>query len=717
MAENKTDYGAQAVKDLQYRQRQKQKQNIPELPKAPGNGLYSAQKQDTPVGMDAPMAQRSVVPTDRFGQGVQRQMAEPEREIIGVGFEESTGQSAAEAYTKDAVDSSTLQEFSRTLHKYRSSKASIETRVKDAERWWKMRNSYMAATMTDGEQTQEGGRAPASGFQAKTAWLHNVITSKHADAVEAYPRPNILPREEGDKLEAWALSRIVPVVLRQNNFEKTYSDAVWQKLKTGTAVYKVVWDAEKLNGLGDISINRVDLLNIFWEPEINDIQDSRYVFHTQSEDKEKLLEKYPELLKDRYLTSVITPAKFPGDDSSDTSNKVEVVDVYYKRRQGGRTVLHYCKYVGDTVLYATENDPERRDKGLYDHGKYPFVFDCLFPIERCPAGYGYVDICANPQVRIDLMNTAMLRNSLCGAVPRYFQRADGSINEEEFLDLNNSIVHVNGNLGEDSLRVIDYKPLNGNYINLLNSAIDELRETSSNTETSTGSSTNGVTAASALAALQEASGKTSRDSTKSTYRAYSDIVYMVIELIRQFYNMPRQFRITGNMGVQRFISFTNAGMQPQSQGMIGGVDLGVRTPVYDIQVEPEKRSNYTRIAQNEMAIQLYSLGMFNPQMTDQALVCLQMMDFDGKDELMQQISQNGTMFQQLQLYKAMAATLAAKHEPELTGGLLNGGQQPQPSRERAGMKPDLDKGSGEASHVTKAREQAQMATQPGGSGT
>lgn len=717
MAEKKTDYGAQAVKDLQYRQRQKQKQNIPELPKAPGNGLYSAQQQDTPVGMDAQMAQRSVVPTDRFGQGVQRQMAEPEREIIGVGFEESTGQSAAGSYTKDAVDSSTLQEFSRTLHKYRSSKASIETRVKDAERWWKMRNSYMAATMTDGEQTQEGGRAPASGFQAKTAWLHNVITSKHADAVEAYPRPNILPREEGDKLEAWALSRIVPVVLRQNNFEKTYSDAVWQKLKTGTAVYKVVWDAEKLNGLGDISINRVDLLNIFWEPEINDIQDSRYVFHTQSEDKEELLEKYPELLKDRYLTSVITPAKFPGDDSSDTSNKVEVVDVYYKRRQGGRTVLHYCKYVGDTVLYATENDPERRDKGLYDHGKYPFVFDCLFPIERCPAGYGYVDICANPQVRIDLMNTAMLRNALCGAVPRYFQRTDGSINEEEFLDLNNSIVHVNGNLGEDSLRVIDYKPLNGNYINLLNSAIDELRETSSNTETSTGSSTNGVTAASALAALQEASGKTSRDSTKSTYRAYSDIVYMVIELIRQFYTMPRQFRITGNMGVQRFISFTNAGMQPQSQGMIGGVDLGVRTPVYDIQVEPEKRSNYTRIAQNEMAIQLYSLGMFNPQMTDQALVCLQMMDFDGKDELMQQISQNGTMFQQLQLYKAMAATLAAKHEPELTGGLLNGGKQPQPSRERAGMKPDLDKGSGEASHVTKAREQAQMATQPGGSGT
>ena len=670
MAEKKKDYGAQAVKDLQYRQRKKQKQNIPELPKVPGNGLYSAQQQDTPFGMDAPMAQRPVVPTDRFGKGVQRQMAEPEREIIGVGFEESAGQSAAGSYTKDAVDSSTLQEFSRTLHKYRSSKASIETRVKDAERWWKMRNSYMAATMTDGEQTQEGGRAPASGFQAKTAWLHNVITSKHADAVEAYPRPNILPREEGDKLEVSALSGIVPVVLRQNNFEKTYSDAVWQKLKTGTAVYKVVWDAEKLNGLGDISINRVDLLNIFWEPEINDIQDSRYVFHTQSEDKEELLEKYPELLKDRYLTSVITPAKFPGDDSSDTSNKVEVVDVYYKRRQGGRTVLHYCKYVGDTVLYATENDPERRDKGLYDHGKYPFVFDCLFPIERCPAGYGYVDICANPQVRIDLMNTAMLRNSLCGAVPRYFQRADGSINEEEFLDLNNPIIHVNGNLGQDSLRTVDYRPLSGNYIDMRTSVINELRETSGNTETSVGLVSSGVTAASAIAALQEASGKGSRDATRSSYRVYSKIIGLCIELIRQFYQLPRQFRILGRMGTEQFVAYNNQGLQPQRQ-FFGEIELEMRLPVFDIKVVPQKSSSYTRLSQNELALQFYQLGFFSPGQADQALACMSIMEFEGKDQLMQQISYNGTMQKKLSVFQQYALAMTQKYEPERAGELMS----------------------------------------------
>ena len=608
---------------------------------------------------------------------------------------------------KPGVDETRVREFNRELKDYRTGKRSLEQRVVDAERWWKMRNSFMV-------DKELGKKEKENQFEAASAWLHNVITSKHADAIEAYPHPNILPREEGDKIEAWALSHIVPVIIEQNEFEQTYDEAMWQKLKTGTAVYMVVWDNTKLNGMGDVSIKRCNLLNVFWEPGINNVQDSRMFFHVASEDKDLLKRQYPQLQSGHALQSSIAPTKMPRDDHSDTSNKVEVVDVYYKTKNpAGKDILHFCKYVGETVLYATENDPERAQTGLYDHGKYPFVFDTLFPVEDSPAGYGYIDICANPQMRIDLMNTAFIKNTLVGAIPRYFQRMDGAVNEEEFMDLRNPIIHVSGNLGEDSLRVVDYKPLAGNYINMLDSTINELRETSSNTETSTGSSTKGVTAASALAALQEASGKTSRASTISAHRAYKQVVFFVIELIRQFYNMPRQFRITGNMGVQKFIAFSNAGMQPQSQGAIGGVDLGIRTPVYDIEVAPEKRSSYTRLAQNELALQFYQMGFFNPQMVDQALACLGMMDFDGKDELMQKIAQNGTMFQQLQLYKAFAATMAAEHDPQLVPGLLNGAPQPMPKSE--GKKAELDKGSGEASNVAKARERSQTASQPGGS--
>ena len=459
------------------------------------------------------------------------------------------------------VDEKRLAEFTRILQKYKAGKASVERRAVAAENWWKLRNS------AEERKSSEG----SGGFQAARGWLHNVIVSKHADAMDAYPEPNILPREPGDRQEAWVLQTILPVILEQNEFEKTYSECMWQKLKTGTGVYRVGWDPEKAGGLGDIAIERVDLLNVFWEPGVRDIQDSAYFFHTRMEENERLEEEYPQL-KGRLRSRGFSPTRFQADDSLTSDERSTVIEVYYKRREGGETRLHYCSYVGDTLLYASENEDAQLEaegggsRGFYDHGLYPFVFDSLFPVEGSPCGYGFIDLCRNSQTQIDLMQTAFLKNTMVGALPRYFQRADGAVNEEEFLDLKNPIVHVNGNLGEDSLRIVDYRPLSGSYLEMRGAVINELRETSGNTETAAGLANAGVTAASAIAALQEASGKDSRDATRASYRAYAQIVNLCIELIRQFYSLPRQFRITGRLGAEQFISYDTPGSSLRSRG-------------------------------------------------------------------------------------------------------------------------------------------------------
>ena len=607
------------------------------------------------------------------------------------------------------VDGERLREFTRVLQKYKAGKASIERRTIAAENWWKLRNQAEERKSIEGLQ----------GFQAVSGWLHNIIVSKHADAMEAYPEPAILPREAGDRQEAGMLSRIIPVILEQNEFEKTYSDAMWQKLKTGTGVYKVWWDAEKLNGLGDIAIERVDLLNLFWEPGAADIQDSRYFFHTRLEDNEELEESYPQL-KGRLKSSGFLANRFVYDDAVSTEGKSTVIDVYYKRRQDGRTVLHYCKYVGETVLYATENEAalarmegrETEGRGLYDHGLYPFVFDSLFPIEGSPCGYGFIDLCQNGQTQIDMMQTAFLKNTMVGSVPRYFQRVDGAINEEEFLDLNNPIIHVNGNLGQDSLRTVDYRPLSGNYIDMRTSVINELRETSGNTETSVGLVSSGVTAASAIAALQEASGKGSRDATRSSYRVYGKIIGLCIELIRQFYQLPRQFRILGQMGTEQFVAYNNQGLQPQRQ-FFGEIELEMRLPVFDIKVVPQKSSSYTRLSQNELALQFYQLGFFSPGQADQALACMSIMEFEGKDQLMQQISYNGTMQKKLSVFQQYALAMTQKYEPERAGELMSSitGDAGIALRSKTKTKKTS---SGEDSRVTQARRKARSASQPGG---
>ena len=606
------------------------------------------------------------------------------------------------------VDEKRLAEFTQILQKYKAGKASVERRTVAAENWWKLRNSAEERKSHD----------VSGGFQAVSGWLHNVIVSKHADAMDAFPEPNILPREPDDRAEARILSKILPVILEQNAFEKTYSDGMWQKLKTGTGVYRVGWDTEKSGGLGDIAIERVDLLNVFWEPGVRDIQDSAYFFHTKLEDNDALTAAWPQLAG-KLRSMGFAPTRFLYDDSVSVDGKSTVIEVYYKKKTMGRDVLHYCKYVGSTLLYASENEDFLREmegetdfpRGLYEHGRYPFVFDSLFPVEGSPCGYGYIDLCRNAQTQIDMLQTAFLKNTMVGAVPRYFQRADGAVNEEEFLNLNNPIVHVSGNLGEDSLRTVDYRPLSGSYLEMRTSVINELRETSGNTETSVGLVNAGVTAASAIAALQEASGKGSRDSTRASYRVYGEMIELCIELIRQFYDLPRQFRITGALGLEQFVSYDNHGLRPQALYGPEGMDLGMRRPVFDIRVLPQKSSAYTRMSQNELALQFYQLGFFTPERSDQALACMSMMEFEGKDELMQQLFYNGNMQKELALYQQYALAMTQKYEPERAEALMAGmiGKTAPPKKGRA----HTESGR-EDRRMEKARARASGAGQPGG---
>lgn len=605
-----------------------------------------------------------------------------------------------------AITPERLREWDKLLKQYKSGKASIDRRTIEAEKWWKMRNQFMGEQATGKEK---------EGFRAKSAWLHNVISNKHANAMEALPEANILPREQGDKEMAWALSKILPVIHEQNDFGQTYSLIQWAKLKTGTGIYKVSWDRDKLNGLGDISIRKINVLDLFWEPGVEDIRQSKMVFHVELRDEDELKEAFPEL-QGKQLSQGFIPSKNPDDDYRPMDGKVYVIEAYYHKYVQGRKLLHYCQYVGDNVLYASEDVPELAERGYYDHGEFPFVFDALYPVEGSPCGYGFVDICHNAQVRIDLMDTAFLKNTMVGATPRYFRRIDSNVNAEQFLDLETTLIEVTGNVGEDALRQVGNVSLDGNHIAVRNNTIDEMRETSGNTEAASGVSNSGVTAASAIAAMQEAAGKGSRDATAGSYRAFSRVVELEIELIRQFYELPRQFRILGSMGQQYFIPFDNAGMQPQHQGMIGDIDLGIHKPIYDVKVVPQKQNVYTKMSQNELALQLYNMGFFAPQAADPALMCLDIMDFDGKEELMQKISRNGTLYQLYMQLHQLTVSLAEQVDPAMAEGLMasamGGGLGQQPTM-GAGQKPELDTQQ-EPTHMEKARERARTASQPEG---
>ena len=569
----------------------------------------------------------------------------------------------------------------QTLQRYKAGKAALDRRLVDNELWFRMGHwkNYQNPMMP-------GKAQPSSG------WLFNSIANKHADAMDNYPEPNVLPRAADDEATARALSSVLPVVLEQADYEQVYSDCWWRKLKQGTGVTGVFWDPAARGGVGDIAVRAMNLLMLYWEPGVADIQDSPDFFSLSLEDTAQLTAHYPQLAG--HTAGVLDVPRYIHEDGADTASRSVVVDWYYKRPdESGRMVLHYCKFCNGVVLYASQNDPALAQRGLYDHGQYPFVFDPLFMEEDSPAGFGYIDVMKDCQTAIDQMNHAMDENVLLSARQRYVLSDTAGVNEEELADLSRDIVHVVGRLNDDSFRPLQTAGLQGSSLSYRQSRIEELKEISGNRDMTQGGTAGGVTAASAIAALQEAGSKLSRDMLKSAYRAFAKECYLIIELMRQFYDEERIFRITGKGGESEFVRFSGEVLRARPAKVVGGVELGSREPVFDIVVSAEKKSTFSRLSQNETAKECYQLGFFAPANADAALAALEMMDFEGIEKVRQRVRQNGTLARQLAQMQAQMARLT---------GLLEAQEQPAP--------PKL---SGPAEELSTAAMARAMKTQKG----
>ena len=581
-----------------------------------------------------------------------------------------------------------LAEAIGTLTRYKQGKANLEERIVQDELWWELRHWEVIRRERDKHCAPEDiSPEPTS------AWLFNAILNKHADAMDNYPEPVVLPRERSDEESAKTLSSVLPVLLEYNDFEQTYSDNWWEKLKHGTAAYGVFWNPEKENGLGDIDIREIDLLNLFWEPGITDIQDSRNLFVVGLVDEDLLEQQYPEH-KGHLGGSAIDVKQYIYDDTVDTSGKSVVVDWYYKvKAPSGKTLVHYAKFVGDTLLYASENDPEYQGRGWYDHGQYPVVLDVMFPEKGTPVGFGYVAICKDPQLYIDKLSSNIMENSMMATKKRFFVSNSTGINEKEFLDWNKPLVHVEGELDDRRLQEIVTQPLSSIYVDVLNMKIEEMKDTAANRDVNSGSAGSGVTAAAAIAALQEAGNKASRDMISASYRTHVKINTMCIELIRQFYDETRSFRITGDTpGSYRFVELNNETIRDQEIGFDSQGAMLYRRPIFDLKIKAQKKNPFSRMEQNQRAQDLYNMGFFNPERAQEAMGALEMMEFEGIDKVREQVQQGQTLLnicqQMSQQMDQMALIIQALTGKDMgvaggaqTGGSTQGGTTPSEGTE------------------------------------
>ena len=514
------------------------------------------------------------------------------------------------------VTDATVAEAAARLRDYRTGKQLLDRRLADETNWWYQRY---------------GKEGSADQGRSVSAWLFNSIAHKHADLCDNYPVCRTLPREPGDEADADMLSAILPVITHRCNFEKLYSDNAWSKLKYGMAGYGIFWNPALENGFGDIDIRRVDISNLYWAPGVPDLQESPHVFLVTLEDTNTLMAQYPVLSeKDTWGGSLPDMGGSYLTGKGSAPHQTAVVDWYYKvTRADGRTLLHYAKFVGETLLYASENDPVYESRGWYDHGQYPFVLDIFFPEEGSPEGYGLIAVGRNAQGYIDELDGRLLEYANWASRVRYWAKRSLGINEQDFLNLDHRIIEVEGDIDEEKLRQITLSPMDGMLAELRQMKIEELKETTGTKDVSLGTTSGGVTAAAAITALQEAGDKSSRDCLAGTYRAYVAIISQVIELIRQFYDSARTFRITGEDGCHTYLSYSNRGIIDRANGTDGTGNVSYYRPIFDIEVKAEKQSPHSRAERNAFMLSLFDSGMLDSGRETAALRALEGMEFEG----------------------------------------------------------------------------------------
>lgn len=540
---------------------------------------------------------------------------------------------------KGKIDEKKVAEFESILYKYRDGKQFLDEKIKNDYEWWKQRHWHLLK----GKQVAEGSKTVDmvnKEPEPTTAHLFSCIQNKHADAMDNIPELIFLPVSKDDEQTCSILNKIIPVVNERSKFTRAYSGCWYDKLIAGAGIYFIGWNQNLYYGLGDVEIKKVDPLKLFWKPGINNIQESPFTFYVEELPLSEVRELYPYL---KVTTGNHLALKEHHKQEQDIEQDiVQLVHCYYKVNNR----IHYCYFSCGQVIYASENDERFKDTGYYLHGKHPFVIDSCYSIYDSPFGFSLLDVEKPTQELIDKYTQLTVKNVKDNAAGKKFYDRNSGVNLDDLQDNSKEYVAVNS-INDGVIRHVEVKDITANMSGLINNKVAEMNETSGNRDFTQGGTVAGVTSASAIAALQESGSKGSRDLIKSTYEAMKELGEMEIEIMRQRYQNTRFFRIAGTEEEYDFVEFNNQDLLPREIEQEDGQSI-LHTPVFDVKIKAQKQSPFSTMANNEQYLNFFKAGMFNPQIADQALLCVELLEFEGKENLIRKLKENGTLLQTVQ---------------------------------------------------------------------
>lgn len=453
----------------------------------------------------------------------------------------------------------------------------------------------------------------------KTPSLQSAIESTKAGLIARIPKAIITPEDPRDK----ELAEVIDAIIQQNHdaaqYKREYLKLVHDLLVCGYCVQEVGFDPRANRGIGQAFIRYVDARCIMFDTQVEDIQDGRAVFKVYPRTIKWLEANFPDK-KGKFTIDNFTmsPDSVLQYDKTKTVLMLEywrrVFDPELNGGAGGYRV-HMALLAGRQVLTDSQ---DLRPDGYFADGEYPFEITWMYRRKGTPLGWGMVDQLGELQKLLDKMDQIVFKNAFMASHNKLLISKASGFTVDDLSDWSKE-VHEGTSL--DGVKWFATPPLPDYIIAYIQTLRESMKDTSGANDVSQGNIGGGVTAFSAIDALQEASSKRVKMLVEALFETYRVCVRKEIEIEREYNILPRTVFVVRN-GKRETATFESAMLQRTAES---GEELPIE---FYISVKVEQESKYSQQAHNQTILEMVQAGILDISKATP------LMYFEGKEEVL-----------------------------------------------------------------------------------
>lgn len=420
--------------------------------------------------------------------------------------------------------------------------------------------------------------------------IFRAIQSEVPILTDAMPRPEFIPQEPGD----FELAKIVNDVLDSdwtyNNWSYKFTEAIYDSHLYGTGFGNVDYDSEINEGMGGVTFKSSDPFYQFPDPNAKNVnEESAFYVEAEPKDIDVLKARYPhvaEFLKSD-IQDIARRDKAMGEQirfRSPTDNRSVVEGTSSIDIENNNQALEIVCYIDDMTTVQEEireSDPKgsgveiskfvtklkypegrkivtvsgvlcHDDAIEYDDKKYPYVRLTNYIMPREFWGMSEVEQLESPQKIFNkLISFALDVLTLMGN-PIWVVDNTAGVDTDNLFNRPGLVVEKEPGSEVRREAGVELQPYVLQMIDRMKGWFDDV---SGSSDVSRGIKPQGVTAASAIEALQDATQTRLRQKSRNIDAFVQDFGQMYLSRVFQFYTVPRVFRVTDDQNVVKYFKF------------------------------------------------------------------------------------------------------------------------------------------------------------------